>query len=181
MWSKIICPQWPPTRPRPDLASTPRTETCTKVVHNRLGLLPRGKVSAFRMPLIVDQLGVGLFGPTPRGRTYFIRKHTHDRGDGDAFRCKEGELVLPIETRRGNTRVRQPVERDVVENIVPREALGLTVEDACDQLVAPDVVVDDPGREGDRGIRNAVQRLRTVAHLLRIAEAVPVEERDMIE
>src|SRR5262249_58942170 len=172
MWSKIICPQWPPTRPRPDLASTPRTETCTKVVHNRPRLLPRGEVSPFRVPLIVDQLGVGLFDPTPRGRTYFIREHTHDRGDGDAFRFKEGELVLPIETRRRNTRVRQPVERDVVENVVPREALGLTVEEACDQLIAPDVVVEDPGREANRGIRNTVQRLRTGAHLQRLAPAV---------
>ena len=141
------------------LISTQRTETCAKVVHDRPRLLPSGKVAAFRVPLIVDQLGVGLFGPTPRGRTYFIREHTHDRGDDDAFRCKEGELVLPIEARRRNTRVRQPVERDVVENVVPRKALGLTVEDTCDQLIAPNVVVEDPGREADRGIPNTVLAL----------------------
>src|SRR5262245_55112153 len=86
--------------------STQRTETCTKVVHNRCRLLPRREVTAFRVPLIVDQLGVGFFGPTPRGRAYFIREHTYDRGDGNPFRCKEGELVLPIETCRRNTRVR---------------------------------------------------------------------------
>src|SRR6185295_11826439 len=143
-------------------------EARAKIVHDRLRLLPRGKVTALRVPLVVDQLGVGLFGPTPRGRAYFIWEHTHDRGDGDPFRCKEGELVLPIETRRRNAGVRQPVERDVVENVVPREALGLTVKDACDQFIAPDIVVDDPGREGDRGIRNTVQRLRTMAHLQRI-------------
>src|SRR5690606_29092800 len=124
---------------------------------------------------------VGLFGPTPRGRAYVVREHTHDGGDGDAFRCKESELVLPLEARRRNPGVRQPVERDVVENVVPREALGLTVEDACDQLIAPDIVVENPGREADGGIGNTVQRLRAVAHLLRIAEAVLVEERDLIE
>src|SRR5215813_4121536 len=180
MLSGSSAPMAPARRP-PDLDSTQRTETCAKVIHNRPRLLPRGEVTAFRMPLIVDQLGVGLFGPTPWGRTYFIREDTHDRGDGDAFRCKEGKLVLPIETRRRNSRVRQPIERDVVENVVPREALGLTVEDACDQLIAPDVVVEDPGREADGGIRNTVQRLRTVAHLERIAETVLVEERDPIE
>src|SRR5262245_64451502 len=108
-----------PARRPPYLDSTQRTETCAKVIHNRPRLLPRGKVSAFRVPLIVDQLRVGLFDPTPRGRTYFIREHTHGRRDGNAFRCKESELVLPIETRRRNTSVRQPVERDVVENVVP--------------------------------------------------------------
>ena len=55
---------------RPDLDLTQRTETCAKVGHNRPRLLPRGKVGAFQVPLIVDQLRVGLFGPTPRGRTY---------------------------------------------------------------------------------------------------------------
>src|SRR5689334_23930210 len=92
-------------------------------------------MTAFGMAPIVDQLGVGLFGPTPRGRTYIIREHAHDRGDGNTFWCKEGELVLPIETCRRNTRVRQPIECDVVENVVTRQALGLTVEDACDQLI----------------------------------------------
>ena len=41
-------------------------------------------------------------------------------------------------------------------------------------------MVEYPGREANRGIRNPVQRLRTVAHLLRVAEAVLVEKRDLI-
>ena len=54
----------------------------------------------------------------------------------DALRGEEGQLVLPVQARRGDRRVRQPVERDVVEDVVSRQALGPPVEHARDQLVA---------------------------------------------
>ena len=54
------------------------------------------------------------------------------------------DLPFPIETGGGDRRVGQPGERDVVEDVVAREALGLAVEDACDQLVTARVVVDHP-------------------------------------
>jgi DNA-binding transcriptional ArsR family regulator len=41
------------------------------------------------------------------------------------FRGEEGELAFPIQTSRRDGRVRQPVERGVVEDDVWREALGL--------------------------------------------------------
>ena len=40
---------------------------------------------------------------------------------------------------------------------------GLPVESARDELVAPQVVVEEPGGEPDRRIRDRVQRLRAVA------------------
>jgi hypothetical protein len=38
------------------------------------------------------------------------------------LRCEEAGLVLPTDARRGDRRVGQPVERDVVEDVVSREA-----------------------------------------------------------
>ena len=96
------------------------------------------------------------------------------------FGAKKRQLVLPVETSRGDRRVRQPVERDVVEDVVAREALGLPVEDAGDQLVAARVVVEDPGGQADGRIRDPVQRLRAVRHLLGVAQAVLVEEVELI-
>ena len=43
---------------------------------------------------------------------------------------------FPIEASRRDPRVRQPVERDVVEDVVSRQALLLAVEDARDELIA---------------------------------------------
>ncbi len=42
------------------------------------------------------------------------------------------------------------VMRDVVEDVVAREALGLSVEDARDELVAARVVIEEIGRQADR-------------------------------
>ena len=42
------------------------------------------------------------------------------------------------------------VMRDVVEDVVAREALGLSVEDARDELIAARVVVEELGRQADR-------------------------------
>ena len=54
--------------------------------------------------------------------------------------------VLPVEPRGGGPGVGDPVERDVVEDRVSREAaLGLSFKGACDLLVAVRVVVEHPG------------------------------------
>jgi hypothetical protein len=39
--------------------------------------------------------------------------------------------------------------RDVVEDVVAREAFGLAREDACDQLVAARVVIEEVARQAD--------------------------------
>src|SRR2546425_5179349 len=66
----------------------------------------------------------------------FIREGARGHGDLDALRRKEAERALPVETSRGNPRVRQPEQRDVVEHIVAREAFGDSIEGARDQLEA---------------------------------------------
>jgi hypothetical protein len=115
-----------------------------------LRLLPGREVPAFREPVVMDELGVGSFRPTPRGRIDLVRKGAHGDGDGDPFRGEKGQLAFLIETSRRNRRVRQPVERDVVEDVVSRKALGLTGKDACDERVTARVVVEHPGGEADR-------------------------------
>src|SRR4051794_21719271 len=98
----------------------------------------------------MDELGIGPLCPTSRSCIDLVRKNAHRYRDGDALDVEKAELVfsgydLPIETSRRNPRVRQPVVRDVVEDVVSCKALGVSVEDTCDQLVADHVVVDHPG------------------------------------
>ena len=50
-----------------------------------------------------------------------VGKDAYRERDGDVLGVEEVRLVLPIETRGGNPCVRQPVERDVVEEVVSRE------------------------------------------------------------
>jgi hypothetical protein len=80
-----------------------------------------------------------------------VRKGAHGNRDGHALWGEKGELVFPIQSSRGDRSVRQPVERDVVEDVVPREALRLTVEHACDEPVTAGVVVQYPGGQADGG------------------------------
>ena len=70
----------------------------------------------------MDELGIRPLCPTPRGLIELVRKDAHGNRDGDVLDVEEGELVFPIETRRRNRRVRQPVERDVVEDVVSCKA-----------------------------------------------------------
>ena len=88
--------------------------------------------------------------------------------------------VVPVEPAGGDRRIRQPVERDVVEDIVLCQAFRLPVEDAGDHVVAADVVVEHPGREADRGIDDAVERLRPVVHLDGVTEPVLVEVVELV-
>jgi hypothetical protein len=60
---------------------------------------------------------------------------------------------------------------DVVEDVVSREASRISGESARDQLVAELVVIEHPGRQPDRRVRDGVQRLRAVRHLVGIAHA----------
>ena len=76
----------------------------------------------------MDQFGIRPLCPTPRGWIEFVREDAHGNRDGDAFDIEKANFpkILPIETSRRKRRVRQPVERDVVEDVVAREALGLS-------------------------------------------------------
>src|SRR5207249_6703971 len=73
-----------------------------------------------------DVCSSDLLRPTPRRLGEFIREGAHGHRKLHALRAKEAELVaqvvLPVETGRGNPGVRQPEQRDVVEDVVARRS-----------------------------------------------------------
>ena len=76
----------------------------------------------------MDQFGIRLLCPAPRSWIEFVREDAHGNRDGDAFGIEKAEFapILPIETGAGKRRVRQPGDRDVVEDVVAREAFGFS-------------------------------------------------------
>src|SRR5688572_4194003 len=99
----------------------------------------------------MDELGIRPLGPAPRGWIELIRKDAHGNRDGDAFGIEIPEFapILPIETGARKRRVRQPGNRDVVEDVVARKALGLSVKDARDEFIAARVVIEEISRQAD--------------------------------
>ncbi len=105
---------------------------------------------AFLNLVVMDKFRIRLLCPTPRSWIQLIRKDAHGNRDGDPFDTEKADLSLPIETGARNRRVRQPGERDVVEDVVAREALRLSVKDARDELIAARVVIKEIRRQADR-------------------------------
>ena len=123
-----------------------------------LRLLPGGEVAAFVDLVVVDELGIRPLRPALRGRIQLVGEDGHADRDLDALGVEEGQLALPVEPRRGDRRVRQPVVGDVVEDVVAREAAGLPGEGARDELVAArrrGRASRRPGRPGSRRCRRA--------------------------
>jgi hypothetical protein len=94
---------------------------------------------------VVNQFGIGSLCPAPRGCIELIGKDALGSRDRDTFRGKEGQLAFPLETSKKDRCIRQPVARAVVEDVVSRQALGLTIEDTCEECLTVRVVVEDPG------------------------------------
>src|SRR5207237_9094872 len=114
-------------------------------------------------------------GPTLRGLIDLVRIRHHGYWKLNAPGVEEAALApqlpcAPIETRRGDRGVRQPVEGDVVEDVVARQALTAAIEDAHDELLAARVVVAHPDREADRRIRERGPRLGAETQLASEAE-----------
>ncbi len=78
----------------------------------------------------VNELGIRLLRPAPRSGIEFVREDADGNWDGDAFGIEIPALapILPIETGAGKRRVRQPGDRDVVEDVIAGEALELLLE-----------------------------------------------------
>ena len=114
-------------------------------------MFPRSKVSTFVELVVVDKFGIRPLCPAPRGWIEFVREDAHSNRDGDAFGIEKPEFapILPLESGARKRRVRQPGERDVVEDIVAREALRLSVKDARDEIVAARVVIQEISRQAD--------------------------------
>src|SRR5687767_13408555 len=141
-------------------SSTQGPEGGAYLAREEVRLLPGREVVALVDFVEVDEVGVGLLGPAPRRLIELSRKDADGSRNCDALDVEEAKVVLPVETTRGNPGVRQPGERDVVEDLVSREvADGLTWERPCDVLVAVRIVVEHPGGESDGRIGEAVQGL----------------------
>ena len=77
----------------------------------------------------MDQFGIRPFRPTARAQIDLVREGAYGNRDGNAFDTEVPEFVFPVEAGSGNRRVRQPGDRDVIENVVTREALGFSLKD----------------------------------------------------
>src|SRR5271156_1782329 len=152
-----------------------RLEARANVFAKELRLFPGGKVAADVVLLVIDEFRIRLLRPAPRRRVYLVRKRADANGNSHALDVKEAELILPIEAARRNTRLRQPVKGDVIENVIARKAARVTEKGRCDHLVAVLVVIENPGRKRDRRIRQPVEGLRAVPHLDGVAEMLRIE------
>jgi hypothetical protein len=125
------------------------------LVREQRRLLPCGEVAALVDLVVIDEVGIGPLRPTPRGLILLSGKDAQGHRDGDALRVEEAALMLPIETIRRDSRVREPIERDVVEDLVTRQlaggARGLVQarDDRCGRLAICIIVVEKPGRQAD--------------------------------
>src|SRR5207248_4857085 len=115
--------------------TTQRFERSAHLVHKRLRLLPRGKVRALWDAVVVDELGIRLLSPALRRLVDLFGESAHGDRDLDAPHIEEAArrkvmLRVPVEACRRDRGVRQPVEREVVEDVVPRHPFWPAVERA---------------------------------------------------
>src|SRR6478672_8537363 len=105
------------------VSSTQRAEALAQIVYNRLRLLPGSEMPAFRVIPEIGEIGVSLLGPGLRNRVDLGREGADHDGDGLSQGREEGQLVFPVEPRRGYSCPCQPIERDVVADVIARESL----------------------------------------------------------
>src|SRR2546425_7310660 len=99
---------------------------------------------------------MGLIRPAPRCRIDLIGEDAYGSRDRHTLWSEKGELALPIETSRRDRRLRQPVKRDIIEDVVTRQAFGLAIKHAGDERTTPVVVVEHPRSQPDRRIGKRV-------------------------
>src|ERR687894_1929987 len=132
-----------------------RPERRAKLLCKELRLLPSGEVAASINFVEVNEVGVGLLRPAARRLILLAGKDGRGNGDVDALRVEEATLVFPIEARRRDSRVRQPIKRDVVEDLVTRQFAGgargpvQSRGDRRGRLAVSIVVVEKPGGQAD--------------------------------
>src|SRR5215217_1455066 len=153
----FLCHQWLTSHSQllsdfsyPNCALTKRSKPGTNLFSESFWLFPRREVSALVEFVVMDQVGICALCPTPRGLIEIFRKGAHGNWYRDIFRREKGKLVFPVQASRRDSSVRQPVECDVVEDVVARESLRHAVKDACHHLVTELVVVEYPRGEADR-------------------------------
>ncbi len=69
----------------------------------------------------MNELGIGPLSPASRGLILLAGEDTHCHRNRDALGVEKATLVFPIEPRCRDPRIRQPIQRDVVEDLIPRQ------------------------------------------------------------
>src|SRR3954465_15835946 len=123
------------------------SERRAEFVRKKRRLFPRREGPAFVEPVVVDELGIRLLRPAPWRLIELLWKCTDRSRDRNAFRGKKRQLAFPIQPGRGDRRVGEPIERDVVEDVVSRQSLGPSLEDARDERQTLRVVIEHPRGE----------------------------------
>src|ERR1700733_13872009 len=139
------------------LTSAQRAERRPDLGREQFGLLPGGEVTALVDLVEVIEARVRLLGPGARGPEDLAG----ERGEADRKLDRRARLsgrmgcglrVLPVRPGRRGPGAGQPVQRDVVEDVIPGQATGGLLVDkrAGELVVGVGVVVKHPGRQGDR-------------------------------
>jgi hypothetical protein len=81
--------------------------------------------------VVIDELVIRSLHPASRRLIVLAGKGAYGSWDGDVGGVVKVDVTFPIVARRRNRRVRQPVERDVVEDVVPcKVACGVSIDAA---------------------------------------------------
>src|SRR5262245_25576371 len=103
--------------------------------------------------VVMDEvIGICPLGPALRCLIQLVREDTDGERDGDVLGVEEGGRVLPVETGRRDASVREPVERDVVEDVISCEITRqASLQDLPDEpgLAGAVAVVDRERRQID--------------------------------
>src|SRR5689334_22152672 len=122
----------------------------------QIRFLPSGEVTALVHLVEVDDVGVRLLDPAARGTPDL----PGERREADRNRDRRWSLAVltsiflsffPVRACSRRPGACQPIQRDVVDDVVPREiARGLSVDKtAGNLLVAVRIVIDHPCRQRD--------------------------------
>src|SRR6478672_1288717 len=88
--------QAPPLPAQSAFESPQRPEARAKFLRKGLRLLPRREVPGFGEPVVMNELGIRFFLPTPRGLIDLVGKGAHGDGYGNPFRGEKASLLSQL-------------------------------------------------------------------------------------
>lgn len=101
-------------------------------------------------PVVVDEVRVSPLCPSTWSFVQLFGEDAHPYRDRDPLGRKELQLTLPIEASGRYPRLCQPVKREVIQNVVLRNAAELSVKHAGNERITACVVVKHPRGKAHR-------------------------------